>query len=179
MLCLVFVYFRGVLQADAFASCNPLYEDGRIVEASFWSMHAQRCATSTRASTSCPAPWRTRHRRASTRSPTSKPRSAASDPTKECGFGRRRHLEAGRRVRGKPPSNRNERLLRCKAAGRGRTDYTCNGSSAHGRAGGERPLGFGVVAVFDTPRRNDRSLRSPIFATGRRTPAAWVTGHSL
>ena len=41
MLCLVFAYFRGVLQADTFASYNQIYEDGRIVEASFWSIHAE------------------------------------------------------------------------------------------------------------------------------------------
>ena len=43
MSCLVFVYFRADLQADAFASYNQIHEDGRIVEASFWSMHAERC----------------------------------------------------------------------------------------------------------------------------------------
>ena len=34
-------HYRGVLQADAFAGYNPLYEDGRIVEAACWS-HARR-----------------------------------------------------------------------------------------------------------------------------------------
>lgn len=34
-------HFRGVLQADAFAGYNQLYEDGRIVEAACWS-HARR-----------------------------------------------------------------------------------------------------------------------------------------
>jgi len=34
-------YFRGVLQADAFAGYNALYEDGRIIEAACWS-HARR-----------------------------------------------------------------------------------------------------------------------------------------
>jgi transposase len=33
--------FRGILQADAFAGYNQLYEDGRIVEAACWS-HARR-----------------------------------------------------------------------------------------------------------------------------------------
>lgn len=33
--------FRGILQADAFAGYNALYEDGRIVEAACWS-HARR-----------------------------------------------------------------------------------------------------------------------------------------
>ena len=34
-------HFRGVLQADAFAGYNQLYEDGHIVEAACWS-HARR-----------------------------------------------------------------------------------------------------------------------------------------
>ncbi len=34
-------HFRGVLQADAFAGYNQLYEDGQIVEAACWS-HARR-----------------------------------------------------------------------------------------------------------------------------------------
>jgi transposase len=34
-------HFRGVLQADAFAGYNALYEDGRIIEAACWS-HARR-----------------------------------------------------------------------------------------------------------------------------------------
>lgn len=33
--------WRGILQADAFAGYNPLYEDGSIVEAACWS-HARR-----------------------------------------------------------------------------------------------------------------------------------------
>lgn len=34
-------HFRGVLQADAFAGYNQLYEDGRIIEAACWA-HARR-----------------------------------------------------------------------------------------------------------------------------------------
>ncbi len=34
-------HFRGILQADAFAGYNRLYEDGRIIEAACWS-HARR-----------------------------------------------------------------------------------------------------------------------------------------
>ena len=68
--------FQGILQADAYAGFNALYESGRVVEAACWTHGSSRtaawCATSSSAPTS-PKP--------SSASPPSPPCSAASRET--------------------------------------------------------------------------------------------------
>ncbi len=70
--------FRGVLQADAFAGYNKLFDDGRIVEAGCWSHARRKFWTSTSSKSACPGRWRTRLWCGSASSSGSRPRSTGA-----------------------------------------------------------------------------------------------------